>query len=191
MNSHLTKNSEWGAVTYLTYSQYGRNGHKIDINDTKYTGGGSATTAYIETTNQKQSTTGNAYGIYDMSNGICEYVSIFRNVDAQNLYQGQSDWQKFTGLSTSSTSTKYATRYINKKSVTGLEVYEISKTGDGIKEVFIVSGQQCWFEDFNIGITGADNAPFMRRGNNIGIFYVINSGGTADSYIGYRVALCI
>ena len=30
--SHLMKNSEWGAVAYLTHSQYGRNGHEIDIN---------------------------------------------------------------------------------------------------------------------------------------------------------------
>ena len=28
-NSHLMKNSEWGAVAYLTYSAYGRNGNEL------------------------------------------------------------------------------------------------------------------------------------------------------------------
>ncbi len=31
--SHLMKNSEWGAVAYLAHSQYGRNGHEITINN--------------------------------------------------------------------------------------------------------------------------------------------------------------
>lgn len=33
MDSHLTKNSEWGAVTYLAHSKYGRNGTKVTINN--------------------------------------------------------------------------------------------------------------------------------------------------------------
>lgn len=32
-DSHLLKNSEWGAVTYLAHSKYGRNGSKISINN--------------------------------------------------------------------------------------------------------------------------------------------------------------
>ena len=40
--SHLMKNSEWGACAYLTQSKYGRNGHEIDINNssTYITGNG-------------------------------------------------------------------------------------------------------------------------------------------------------
>lgn len=33
VDSHLLKNSEWGAVAYLAHSQYGRNGTKITINN--------------------------------------------------------------------------------------------------------------------------------------------------------------
>lgn len=33
VDSHLMKNSEWGAVAYLAHSQYGRNGSKITINN--------------------------------------------------------------------------------------------------------------------------------------------------------------
>ena len=36
--SHLTKNSEWGAVAYLGHSDYGRNGYDIDINRSMHTG---------------------------------------------------------------------------------------------------------------------------------------------------------
>ena len=33
VNSHMMKNSEWGAVTYLAHSKYGRNGTKVTINN--------------------------------------------------------------------------------------------------------------------------------------------------------------
>ena len=41
-SSHMMKNSEWGAVAYLTHSQYGRNGFEIHINNssTYVTGNG-------------------------------------------------------------------------------------------------------------------------------------------------------
>ena len=64
--SHMMKNSEWGAVAYLTESKYGRNGTAVSNNLTTngryYTGGTSGATAL---TNPLQSTTGNEYGIYD------------------------------------------------------------------------------------------------------------------------------
>ena len=38
--SHLTKNSEWGALVYLTHSKFGRNGQEVTLNTTSYAGGG-------------------------------------------------------------------------------------------------------------------------------------------------------
>lgn len=38
VNSHLTKNSEWGAVVYLAHSKYGRNGEEIRINNVSVNG---------------------------------------------------------------------------------------------------------------------------------------------------------
>ena len=62
MSSHMMKNSEWGAVAYLTHSKYGLDGKEIAINDnSNYTGGGRGE-AYK--TNINQSSTGNVYGIY-------------------------------------------------------------------------------------------------------------------------------
>ena len=60
--SHLMKNSEWGAVAYLTHSQYGRNGIEVTINNngsTYYTGGGLGTV--YATTHVLQSSTGSPY----------------------------------------------------------------------------------------------------------------------------------
>ena len=90
-DSHMMKNMEWGAVAYLKQSQYGLGKTDIALNNyrdtsqTVYymTGCGSAvgtteettTCAAYETANgQAASTTGNIYGVYDMSGGADEYV---------------------------------------------------------------------------------------------------------------------
>ena len=78
-----------GAVAYLTNSKYGRNGTEITINNSSdyITGNagnsisaGSAagtTNAYNTAAGQLASTTGNIYGIYDMSGGGYEYTAAF------------------------------------------------------------------------------------------------------------------
>ena len=77
IDTHLIKNSEWGAVAYLTQSKYGRNG--VDVQPNKagvITGyGSSKSDAYNTQNGQKASTTGNIYGIYDMSGGAFEYTA--------------------------------------------------------------------------------------------------------------------
>ena len=72
LNSHMLKNSEWGAVAYLTHSEYGRNGTEIDGNDENFI----TASGNIEE-NVKQSSTGNVYGIYDLSGGENEYVAAY------------------------------------------------------------------------------------------------------------------
>src|SRR5574344_1698938 len=94
IDTHMMKNMEWGAVAYLSSSIYGRytnsttcitSGCEIWINNnTSYTtgcGGASVSSDPIATCNTwnttlgvNASTTGNQYGIYDMSGGSVEYV---------------------------------------------------------------------------------------------------------------------
>ena len=77
-DSHLMKNSEWGAVAYIAYSKYGRNGRKITINSSSaYITGGTTSEESIYISNCDQSTTGNATGIYDLAGGSWEYVSAY------------------------------------------------------------------------------------------------------------------
>ena len=138
LKSHMLKNSEWGAVAYLTESKYGRNGTEVTINNngtTYYTGGG-AGKAYIE--NTPQSSTGNVYGIYDLSGNAYEYVAAG--------YQNQSS------IGTSSGSNEYGTVYTTESASTGY------KYGDATYET---SGWHADYADFV-----NSNYPFFCRGGD-------------------------
>jgi hypothetical protein len=97
-NPHLIKNSEWGAVAYLSQSKYGRNGNQVRVNNCRFSGtpwtiygvtglGASTVDAYsTNNTNNADnqfngqygklaSTTGNLYGVYDMNGGSYEMTS--------------------------------------------------------------------------------------------------------------------
>ena len=90
VDTHMSKNNEWGAVAYLTQSIYGRCINSttctevgINNNSNYITGIGatpgasntnSTTNSYETTLGIGASTTGNIYGIYDMSGGSHEYV---------------------------------------------------------------------------------------------------------------------
>ena len=93
---HMTKNSEWGAVAYLSQSKYGKYGNsnytgvdkEVAINNCSsyVTGiGGDTVSSTSSTTTcmtntygtvkgQAASTTGNITGVYDMNGGATEYV---------------------------------------------------------------------------------------------------------------------
>lgn len=96
-DAHMVKEMEWGAVTYLSYSIYGKYGNPtytgatglekdIWINNSSTQKTGCAGTVlyaaayagcqstYTTTNGVKASTTGNVYGIYDMAGGVWEYV---------------------------------------------------------------------------------------------------------------------
>ena len=103
LDSHMMKNTEWGAVTYLTYSKYGKNS-RVRINNNssyktgyaavneptcgwtgtnetcnKYGTDASITVAYNTTTGYLASTTGNITGIYDMAGGAHEYMASYKS----------------------------------------------------------------------------------------------------------------
>ena len=97
-DSHMMKNTEWGAVAYLSHSKYGIN-TEVRINnnsnyitgyaatdsadESKYPGDSgtdaSVTLPYNTNTGYKASTTGNITGIYDMSGGSWEYMASLRS----------------------------------------------------------------------------------------------------------------
>ena len=75
--SHMLKNSEWGAVTYLASSKYGAGINNVQLNNSHGSGGtgtGPSGGAYNTVDGQKASTTNNIYGVYDMAGGAYEYV---------------------------------------------------------------------------------------------------------------------
>ncbi len=98
-DSHLIKNSEWGAIVYLSDSRYGQEGIKIAVNRENLENGGVHITKsegnqlasvyavtgyndskkewndYLDTNQKSASTTGNIYGVYDLSGGLTERTS--------------------------------------------------------------------------------------------------------------------
>lgn len=97
VDPHLIKNTEWGAVAYLSKSKYGIQTENVRINNSSdfITGnaGGSLTEAqgvthaYNTTEGMKASTTGNVYGIYDMSGGGRDAVAAYVANGHENLSQ--------------------------------------------------------------------------------------------------------
>ena len=95
-NSHMMKNTEWGAVAYLCASSYGvipqinssngfitGAGKNPNGSENQYTYSGE--TGYNTEIGKASSTTGNVYGIYDMSGGASEYVATYLNNGNSNL----------------------------------------------------------------------------------------------------------
>ena len=153
LESHMLKNSEWGAVAYLTESQYGRNGQEVTINNngtTYYTGGGDGN-AYV--TNTPQSSTGNVYGIYDLSGNAYEYVA---------SYYKDGNFSSANSTFTTGTSDKYSTAY------DGTDVNTDYKYGDATYETSKWHGDNAVFVDSNF--------PFFDRGGNY------NSGSAAGVF---------
>ena len=142
-SSHLIRNSEWGAIAYLCYSDYG-NAPKINACGSNngswwydvYTGQGpkletgegpygfDATTienhGYSTENGMLASTTGNITGIYDMNGGAYEVVAAYLDNVNENLDAG--------GKSTSHNEVKYFEGGKLKSEYSSLwECYEVSQ----------------------------------------------------------------
>ena len=112
VDSHLTKNSEWGAVAYLSYSAYGLgNTTEVAINNANAGGSeggiwavtgygsamdgvtsnlsklldGSTAGGWDSMEGKKASTNGNISGVYDMSGGLWEWTAGFVDTDNTSL----------------------------------------------------------------------------------------------------------
>ena len=110
LESHMMKNTEWGAVAYLSHSIYGiNNKERINNNSnfltgyaavseptvgypeyTEYGTSSNITQPYNTSVGYLASTTGNITGIYDMSGGSHEYVMGIMKDANDNLMSGYS-----------------------------------------------------------------------------------------------------
>ena len=234
-NSHLMKNSEWGAIAYLTHSQYGRNGHEIGMNtygpETKegektyyneVTGYGSSGTGRTTEENiaddnryngkygMNASTTGNLYGVYDISGGCWEYTSVlyskYTNNNGNSLYAKTANGKYSSSVADSqipSNSSKYVTIYPIDTTVEGNDGsihFHYAKWkdiyGDAIYETSNGNGNnKSWFNDYADGDTANLTEAFCLRGGyfwngaGAGAFAFVDGGGNADFAYSYRVVL--
>ncbi len=170
--SHMMKNSEWGAVAYLTESKYGRNTTAVTQNTASgyYTGGASSAGAYKD--NILQSTTGNVYGIYDTVGGAYEYVaSYIANNQSEYGYQFASNAGTSGSYNDKKESTKYATVYkYNTTSDSWKNNYNLNLNkvfGDGITET---STSESIVDSWHraCSIFAQKVFPFFTRGGHLG-----------------------
>lgn len=110
-DSHLMKNSEWGAVAYFAASQYGKTPtinslYEYDNSSNvyhEYAGGKDYKT------NVSQSTTGNVTGIYDLNGGAWEFVAAY--YDNGNGILSSQGLESFSNNKLKSEYAKYWDKY--------------------------------------------------------------------------------
>ena len=174
-DSHMMKNTEWGAVAYLTLSEYGlKTEPNINNNSNRLTGYSSVVTEgngslagdngtdasitkpYNTEVGYKASTTGNITGIYDTTGLLYEYVAAF--------VEGDSNYTPFQSNPVSTYGDKYFDVY---PADSGLQSYNNRILGDATGEIgpfFYSSGNYInnWFFDCGSFITPGN--WFIRSG---------------------------
>ena len=184
-DSHMMKNMEWGAVAYLKQSKYGLGTTDITINDNSsfYTGGG---TDNAYKTNVAQSTTGNIYGVYDMSGGAYEYV-MGNMKNSSNAF-----YSSYAGFTTAPDAKYYDSYKYDSSSNT---THARGKLGDATKETLATFGNTSggWYSDYAY-FPSSSYSWFFRGGGcslgtNAGVFGFSDSGGGVGSYGSARAVL--
>ena len=211
LDSHMMKNTEWGAVAYLSHSKYGID-KEININNnSSYKTGYSAnlstsqqtypgTTGDNETYNSQYntelgylaSTTGNITGIYDMNGNAWEAVS--------SHITGKPGLSGFSATTIADYDSKYFDIYDSSSNVTN---YQYRILGDATGEVGIFKNfldgdnntryHSAWYNDYSYFMDS--NNPFLSRGGACtlgaigGIFSFGRSTGGAAIATSYRIVL--
>ena len=107
-DSHLMKNSEWGAVAYLSQSKYGLNGTDIAINNVNLNSGGVA-----RTQTAGKSGVDSVYAITGCTTGTnngAEKVTTIANINGtttNTAVDGVYTWNQLNGTKASSSGTIY------------------------------------------------------------------------------------
>ena len=194
-DSHMIKNMEWGAVAYLKQSKYGLGETDIGINNnSSYITGCGATAgssssstcdAYNTTNGMLASTTGNIYGVYDMSGGAYEYV-MGNMVDSSGAFYASS-----SGFS-NALEVKYYDAYTYGTSYTD---HGRGKLGDATKETLETHGSYTggWYSDYsNFPYSSSSwfhRGTYYSGGAIAGVFGFSNYNGGSYSVISARGVL--
>lgn len=165
VNYRIIKNTEWGAIAYLTHSNYGlcQNDkcNEIGTNQT-YTSGN----------NQSDSTTGNIYGVYDMAGSAIEYT-MSNYADSNNDLNLNNALFKDVAISNDDYNLYTKDSFI---------------LGDATKEISITGG--IWYGNTSNTINDTNN--WIIRGGNTtesykGIFAYSATNDITSEYISTRI----
>ena len=215
VDSHMLTNMEWGAVAYLTNSNYGRctggTCTEVTINNcsTYVTGiGGDKVSANFSSTTCTTdankyngakgvlaSTTGNVYGVYDMSGGSWEYVmgNMSSTVDTYTFYSSNAGFS--SSWYSNYSNQKYVNTYANGSTYNNQTAYNRARLGDATGEVVLTASYNGgWYSDYAY-FPYSDNSWFNRGGTyninsqNPGVFSFDNNKGGSYKYVSTRAAL--
>ena len=190
VDSHMLKNMEWGAVAYLTHSDYGRcNGsscEEVTINNSSShtTGGGN----YVS--NVAQSSTGNIYGIYDLSGGVFEYVMGNMSSGSESYTYNPKD--AGGNFSYNTETAKYMDTYAYGTTYNNQTAYNRARLGDATGEV-VVRSSRAWNGELAHFVYSS--YPWFLRGGNYnsgsdaGVFFFYRRIGESNSSYSARAAL--
>ena len=201
VDTHMSKNNEWGAAAYLTQSIYGRCTSStscteigINNNDSSITGYGAPAGSNSSQTNgayntelgKNASTTRTIYGIYDMSGGANEYVmGVLADTNGKPRSGGSSSVNSgFTGMLSKGTTytgitfpnSKYYNLYTGS-----------SYTGHALTET------KNWYSDTADFVN--TSGPWFRRGDSYdlgasaGVFHFFNHYGSSGSDSSSRLVI--
>ena len=211
VDTHMSKNNEWGAVAYLTQSIYGRctsstSCTEIGINNKSsfITGYGApagsddtiTNGAYNTDLGKDASTTGNIYGIYDMSGGAFEYVMGVYTDGTQNWsgYNATSN-SGFTGMlynGTTYSGVAYPeSKYYNSYTNTGTTSSPVTNYTNDMQHALMETKR--WYSDDALFVSSSD--PWFVRGRYYddssvaGVFSFNFDGGYASSYRSVRLVI--
>ena len=211
LDSHMMKNTEWGAVAYLSHSKFGIN-KEININNNNlyktgysalpstnqqtypgtYGDGATYNQAYNTSIGYLASTTGNITGVYDMSGGAHEYMSSYM--------RGQLGVSGFDSNSITNYSSKYFDVYNASSSANS---YQYRILGDATGEMgpfkSYLDGDNnsrwhnSWYADSSTFVISSD--PWFHRGGHYGDgvlagqFYFHRYTGGVYTTLGSRLVL--
>ena len=211
LESHMMKNTEWGAVAYLSHSKYGKNAEININNNSNYKTGYSAlpstnqqtmsgesgdgvsyNSAYNTTIGYKASTTGNINGIYDMSGGAAEYVS--------NYISGVPGSSGFSTTTLANYDNKYFDLYNSSSNTTTFQYrilgdatgemgpFKLYLDGDNISRY-----HTSWNTDYSYFVSSSSS--WLNRGGSYingaiaGAFYFHSYNGGNYNSVGFRIVL--
>jgi len=198
-DAHMSKNSEWGAVAYLSQSKYGKYGNDAYAGASKevmlnnctffYTGIGAnpdddsdspencTTNTYETTMGKAASTTGNITGVYDMAGGSEEAVMAVYNKTSRGDGFTDATWPE----------EKYYDNYTTS---------DISTTCNGkVCYGHALSETSGWYNDYGDYVT---EYPWISRGGfyipapDVGIFFYESVSGVDEGeLVSFRITIAI
>ena len=194
LDSHMMKNTEWGAVAILSHTIYGINDDVAINNNSEYKTGYAKTndstlSPYPSQSGIIASTTGNITGIYDMSGGAWERMAAYSDVASTTDAIGSSEFTKQEILDIGE---KYFDVYDKDSKIYS---YEKRILGDATGEMGSFSNYSgSWYQDYAYFVQS--NQPWFVRGgyrsdgsDGAGQFNFGRNGGSTAVSIGSRLVL--